>query len=188
MGSKYRISLLTWPDEMLTRDLKKSTDELKVAGKLIVNLSTNLEVTPRGNMPQIYNEINDEIPAADPRIDEATDANPATLAPPRNYGKDNSKLSSFEDAQGRLPAGWERREDNLGRSYYVDHNTKSTSWKRPKTTGFEKEEARKPLPASWEERADAEGRPYYVDHNTKTTTRLRPSADNNIPSSRLTID
>jgi E3 ubiquitin-protein ligase NEDD4 len=43
----------------------------------------------------------------------------------------SSTLSPFEDAQGRLPAGWERREDNLGRTYYVDHNTRTTSWNRP---------------------------------------------------------
>lgn len=42
-----------------------------------------------------------------------------------------AQMSPFEDAQGRLPAGWERREDNLGRTYYVDHNTRSTSWNRP---------------------------------------------------------
>ncbi|KAK4126712.1 HECT-domain-containing protein [Parathielavia appendiculata] len=47
-----------------------------------------------------------------------------------------STLSPFEDAQGRLPAGWERREDNLGRTYYVDHNTRTTSWNRPTGTGL----------------------------------------------------
>lgn len=46
-----------------------------------------------------------------------------------------SQLSPFEDAQGRLPAGWERREDNLGRTYYVDHNTRTTSWNRPTAAG-----------------------------------------------------
>ena len=40
-------------------------------------------------------------------------------------------FSSFEDSQGRLPAGWERRETNLGRTYYVDHNTRTTTWTRP---------------------------------------------------------
>ncbi|KAG9248149.1 hypothetical protein BJ878DRAFT_538659 [Calycina marina] len=44
-------------------------------------------------------------------------------------------FSSFEDAQGRLPAGWERKEDNLGRKYYVDHNTRTTSWNRPSASG-----------------------------------------------------
>jgi hypothetical protein len=49
--------------------------------------------------------------------------------------RQTSTFSSFEDAQGILPAGWERREDNLGRIYYVDHNTRSTSWTRPSATG-----------------------------------------------------
>lgn len=26
---------------------------------------------------------------------------------------------------------WERRVDHLGRPYYVDHNTRTTTWKRP---------------------------------------------------------
>ena len=44
-------------------------------------------------------------------------------------------MSPFEDQLGRLPPGWERREDNLGRQYYVDHNTRSTSWTRPTANG-----------------------------------------------------
>ena len=48
-------------------------------------------------------------------------------APSRNF-------SSFEDNQGSLPPGWERREDHLGRTYYVDHNTRSTTWARPSAT------------------------------------------------------
>ena len=30
-----------------------------------------------------------------------------------------------------LPTGWERRTDGRGRAYYVDHNTRSTTWNRP---------------------------------------------------------
>ncbi|XP_029447467.1 NEDD4-like E3 ubiquitin-protein ligase WWP1 isoform X3 [Rhinatrema bivittatum] len=30
-----------------------------------------------------------------------------------------------------LPAGWERRVDERGRVYYVDHNTRTTTWQRP---------------------------------------------------------
>jgi E3 ubiquitin-protein ligase NEDD4 len=30
-----------------------------------------------------------------------------------------------------LPPGWEARTDQLGRTYYVDHVTRSTSWQRP---------------------------------------------------------
>ena len=63
---------------------------------------------------------------------------PAAIASPSNGttaqtngGRSRTNLSSFEDSQGRLPAGWERREDNLGRTYYVDHNTRTTTWTRP---------------------------------------------------------
>ncbi|CAB3231123.1 unnamed protein product [Arctia plantaginis] len=65
-----------------------------------------------------------------------------------------------------LPAGWEMRYDVYGRRYYVDHNTRSTSWERPQ-----------PLPPGWEVRRDARGRVYYVDHNTRTTTWQRPDTE-----------
>lgn len=58
------------------------------------------------------------------------------------------------------------RFDAYGRQYYVDHNTKSTSWERPQ-----------PLPAGWELRRDNRGRIYYVDHNTRTTTWQRPNVE-----------
>lgn len=34
-----------------------------------------------------------------------------------------------------LPPGWERRNDQQGRTYYVDHNTRSTTWHRPAIQG-----------------------------------------------------
>lgn len=30
-----------------------------------------------------------------------------------------------------LPPGWEEKVDNLGRTYYVNHNKRNTQWKRP---------------------------------------------------------
>ena len=39
-----------------------------------------------------------------------------------------------------LPAGWEERKNGKGRTYYIDHNTKKTQWKRPtESTGAAKE-------------------------------------------------
>ena len=52
---------------------------------------------------------------------------------------------------------WEVRFDKYNRRYYVDHNTRSTTWERPQ-----------PLPAGWEMRRDPRGRVYYVDHNTRS--------------------
>ena len=40
-------------------------------------------------------------------------------------------FNASEDQYGPLPEGWERRIDPLGRTYYVDHNTRSTTWNRP---------------------------------------------------------
>jgi E3 ubiquitin-protein ligase NEDD4 len=34
-----------------------------------------------------------------------------------------------------LPPGWEQTADKLGRTYFVDHNTKTTTWRRPKIPG-----------------------------------------------------
>uniref|UniRef100_A0A8C9TK30 E3 ubiquitin-protein ligase n=1 Tax=Scleropages formosus TaxID=113540 RepID=A0A8C9TK30_SCLFO len=61
---------------------------------------------------------------------------------------------------------WEQRKDLHGRTYYVDHNTRTTTWERPQ-----------PLPAGWERRVDDRGRIYYVDHNTRTTTWQRPTME-----------
>jgi len=30
-----------------------------------------------------------------------------------------------------LPAGWEERQDEKGRSYYIDHNSRTTTWIKP---------------------------------------------------------
>ncbi|KAK3350156.1 hypothetical protein B0T25DRAFT_459009 [Lasiosphaeria hispida] len=164
-------------DQMLTRDLKKSTDNLVVHGKLIINLSTNLSAPPRPAQqqpplpsqqptasssrpsllaPQGSTLSNGDraaerpssamsglngvvgpgsqltIPLRPASLTATTPAAPTTAPNGTAHSRHNtSTLSPFEDAQGRLPAGWERREDNLGRTYYVDHNTRTTSWNRP---------------------------------------------------------
>ncbi|KAI0146935.1 HECT-domain-containing protein [Xylariaceae sp. FL1272] len=145
-------------DSMLTRDLKKSTDNLVVHGKLIINLSTNLSTPTRPQLPPSASSNRPSLApqgstmsASSERPTSSTSGpngagNQLTLpvrtngtngAPQTNgnasssQGRSTNQLSPFEDAQGRLPAGWERREDNLGRTYYVDHNTRTTSWNRP---------------------------------------------------------
>lgn len=148
---------------MITRDLKKSTDNLVVHGKLIINLSCNLSNPIRGGqasssrpggLAATGSTISSlSAPTADGRPGSAmSSTNGGSLGPPTsqhpasaggtpapaNGGpqpRPTSQLSPFEDAQGRLPAGWERREDNLGRTYYVDHNTRTTSWNRPTING-----------------------------------------------------
>jgi E3 ubiquitin-protein ligase NEDD4 len=163
---------------MLTRDLKKSNDNLVVHGKLIVNLSTNLaqaissgQNTASRPPASTMSTSNGPIPPPAPSQPSTTSVNrlestttnpvaptpvraPSSSGPPGLGGamampqtngggpppSGGRNFSSFEDNQGRLPAGWERREDNLGRTYYVDHNTRSTTWTRPSTTYNERDQ------------------------------------------------
>ncbi|KAG8428526.1 NEDD4 E3 ubiquitin-protein ligase [Metarhizium acridum] len=154
-------------DQMLTRDLKKSTDNLVVHGKLIINLSCNLSTPARGGQasssrpalsvpgassssalsapdgrPSSSMSNQNGIPPGGPQMSlphhpplVSSSSTPAPGVNGPSSSRPTSQLSPFEDNQGRLPAGWERREDNLGRTYYVDHNTRTTSWNRPTANG-----------------------------------------------------
>uniref|UniRef100_A0A672R5S7 E3 ubiquitin-protein ligase n=1 Tax=Sinocyclocheilus grahami TaxID=75366 RepID=A0A672R5S7_SINGR len=77
---------------------------------------------------------------------------------------DQTSIATETHTTDALPVGWEQRILPHGRVYYVDHNTKTTTWERP-------------LPPGWEKRVDQRGRFYYVDHNTRTTTWQRPTAE-----------
>ncbi|KAI8972706.1 E3 ubiquitin-protein ligase RSP5 [Pilobolus umbonatus] len=93
-----------------------------------------------------------------------------------------------------LPAGWEIRTNSDGRRYFVDHNTRTTTWVDPRTRTQASNDVHVqvqpisqlgPLPSGWEMRLTSTGRVYFVDHNTKTTTwddpRLPSSLDQNVP-------
>ncbi|XP_011639513.1 E3 ubiquitin-protein ligase Su(dx)-like [Pogonomyrmex barbatus] len=93
----------------------------------------------------------------------------AASMPGQSVTQSGSSVLLTEDinhSEEPLPPGWEMRYDLYGRRYYVDHNTRSTSWERPQ-----------PLPPGWEVRRDPRGRIYYVDHNTRSTTWQRPSTE-----------
>ncbi|XP_077067449.1 NEDD4-like E3 ubiquitin-protein ligase WWP2 isoform X4 [Siphateles boraxobius] len=96
-----------------------------------------------------------------PAVADSPAPPPATDAPPTT---DQISITTETQATDALPTGWEQRILPHGRVYYVDHNTKTTTWERP-------------LPPGWEKRVDQRGRFYYVDHNTRTTTWQRPTAE-----------
>ena len=99
---------------------------------------------------------------------------------------------------GELPSGWEQRFTPEGRAYFVDHNTRTTTWVDPRrqqyirtygptNTTIQQQPVSQlgPLPSGWEMRLTNTARVYFVDHNTKTTTwddpRLPSSLDQNVP-------
>ncbi|KAF9013244.1 hypothetical protein BDQ17DRAFT_1536926 [Cyathus striatus] len=60
---------------------------------------------------------------------------PPTMEMPRPQTASGAQVPAgriMEDENGiPLPTGWERRTDPQGRTYFVDHNTRSTTWHRP---------------------------------------------------------
>lgn len=106
--------------------------------------------------------------------------------------------------EGPLPSGWERRTTSDGRAYFVDHNSRTTTWvdpRRTQTMSFQSAHEGAahiaatanvqladlgPLPANWEMRTTEGGRVYFIDHSTKTTSwtdpRLPEANDPSIPA------
>ncbi|KAH9489759.1 hypothetical protein Btru_036669 [Bulinus truncatus] len=61
-------------------------------------------------------------PASNNNTADTSSTAPPTTAPP---------ASSAPVSNEPLPPGWELRTDQHGRPYYVDHNTRTTTWERP---------------------------------------------------------
>ncbi|KAB5574640.1 hypothetical protein PHYPO_G00211340 [Pangasianodon hypophthalmus] len=87
---------------------------------------------------------------------------------------------------GSMPPGWEVRSAPNGRPFFIDHNTKSTTWEDPRLripVHMRKQASLDPndlgpLPPGWEERVHSDGRIFYIDHNTKTTQWEDPRLQN----------
>lgn len=114
-------------EETITRDLKKSNENLAVSGRVIIVLS----YSSSNSAPAAISSAPPVTPANG--TSQAIDGPPAANAEQTANGDSqaNRQYSSFEDQYGRLPPGWERRTDNFGRTYYVDHNSRTTTWQRP---------------------------------------------------------
>ncbi|CAK6450677.1 unnamed protein product [Pipistrellus nathusii] len=94
---------------------------------------------------------------------------PAPAAPPAPP----APLRARESAELPLPAGWEEARDYDGRVFYIDHNTRQTSWIDPR------DRITKPLtfadcvgdelPLGWETVYDKQIGIYYMDHINKLT-------------------
>uniref|UniRef100_A0A8C0Y6D1 E3 ubiquitin-protein ligase n=1 Tax=Cyprinus carpio carpio TaxID=630221 RepID=A0A8C0Y6D1_CYPCA len=116
--------------------------------------------------------------------------NPTVYAPPLlspDVSPQHALAQSPEHA-GLMPAGWEVRSAPNGRPFFIDHNTKTTTWDDPRLKVPVHIRRRVsldptdlgPLPPGWEERVHSDGRIFYINHNTKATQwedpRLQSSA------------
>lgn len=147
-------------EQTVAEELKRSNANLPVSGKLILTIShknTTAASDPRD--PTNFNSRSANNTSSTRPPMSAVSSNSTSHGPPPNAqfpgalaslstpSTENSsrQFSSFEDQLGRLPPGWERRTDNFGRTYYVDHNTRSTTWKRPT---IDSSDPRRPPPLS----------------------------------------
>ncbi|XP_070542382.1 E3 ubiquitin-protein ligase NEDD4-like isoform X2 [Ptychodera flava] len=92
---------------------------------------------------------------------------------------------------GSLPPGWEAQKAPNGRWFFIDHNTRKTSWTDPRLMNRTHPNLRSqtinrpranpelgPLPPGWEERVHSDGRIFYIDHNNRTTQWEDPRMQN----------
>nr|XP_058133778.1 E3 ubiquitin-protein ligase NEDD4-like isoform X13 [Dasypus novemcinctus] len=91
--------------------------------ELSEELSRRLQITPDSNGEQFSALIQRE-PSSRLRSCSVTDAvaEQAHLPPP--------SVAYVHTTPG-LPSGWEERKDAKGRTYYVNHNNRTTTWTRP---------------------------------------------------------
>jgi E3 ubiquitin-protein ligase NEDD4 len=234
---------ISFEDTMLTRDLKRSSDNLVVSGKLIFSVTTNLEGAPRratvrplllpppgsnmsssassistsmaGNTPTTERPLSgaDQIPSSPmpssatpvrqptqtPQPTQPSQPPPPQQQPPQHQshpsssslanggfpGRQGTTRNPFQDGHGRLPNGWERREDHLGRIYYVDHNTRTTSWERP--TGGAAEQRNEREAATQVERQRHQNRTLPEDRAGANSPTIAGQADSGAAASGAVV-
>ncbi|XP_028933341.1 membrane-associated guanylate kinase, WW and PDZ domain-containing protein 2 isoform X4 [Ornithorhynchus anatinus] len=99
------------------------------------------------------------------------------------------------DELGSLPDNWEMAYTEKGEVYFIDHNTKTTSWLDPRLAKKAKppEECKEnELPYGWEKIDDPIYGTYYVDHINRRTQFENPVLEakrklqqNNMPTTEL---
>jgi len=99
------------------------------------------------------------------------------------YARSHSLFNQFEHRflpqtdtndpnEDPLPEGWQRMFDNQGRSYYVNHSSKTTQWEDPRRMDSHAFDT--PLPNGYEMRYTKEGQAYFYNRRTKTLTFQDP--------------
>ena len=88
---------------------------------------------------------------------------------------DQSPSAPVVPGDSGLPEGWEMKFTEAGMVFYIDHNTRTTSWHHPRTPQpllLDREDSLElqPLPEGWEEKYTDKGKVFFIDHKNKKTT------------------
>jgi hypothetical protein len=170
-----------------TFELQKSNDDLVVNGhlslRIIIGNSTVSPIPLSNALADLFGTVN---------ISQQPSNTSSSQWPTTGFNTQSDELRP-------LPPNWERRQDPLGKNYYVDRVTQMTTWYLPfsnpaaNTTGprvARQQSSAAPtpaptadgagaLPAGWEERRTPEGRVYYVDRKLE----FSPCRDHRLTSS-----
>uniref|UniRef100_A0A672YY76 E3 ubiquitin-protein ligase n=1 Tax=Sphaeramia orbicularis TaxID=375764 RepID=A0A672YY76_9TELE len=90
----------------------------------------------------------------------------------------SSPKSQHKAQQSFLPPGWEMRIAPNGRPFFIDHNSRTTTWEDPRLkypVHMRNKNSMEPgdlgpLPPGWEERVHTDGRTFYIDHSKLNST------------------
>lgn len=105
-------------------DLRPSTAKDLVKGSVTVSLTTDLPQGARST-PGLATSSPSLNPAS------ASTSNLMATHPHRHPQQKYVPDSPYADELGPLPPGWERQTDSHGRTYYIDHSNRTTTWTRP---------------------------------------------------------
>lgn len=94
------------------------------------NSSAGVMNIAQSNIPEEDENMSDENSAikSSKSSNLMTKATVAGDATPSNEARSSGSKIIVEE----LPVHWEARQDHLGRVFYIDHKTRTTTWKRPK--------------------------------------------------------
>ncbi|XP_076743013.1 NEDD4-like E3 ubiquitin-protein ligase WWP2 isoform X2 [Maylandia zebra] len=93
-----------------------------------VSLHTPPPSSPSGRSPAASSSSSSPSPGQQEALGPAASVEPSSNTTSSTEQASNSTTEPTTDS---LPAGWEKRVDQRGRFYYVDHNTRTTTWQRP---------------------------------------------------------
>ncbi|KAJ2547957.1 hypothetical protein EV175_005021, partial [Coemansia sp. RSA 1933] len=159
------VNVQTGGDAMVTQDLKNSNNSDPVQGRLVMQFSVEaaarlpmFTLFSRHNRHREANRQpganrNNSSSQAGPVLRNPTAAAatatagsgasatsstsppPPAGAPPAGGPATRSSAVNTTESGDAMPQGWEQRIDHLGRVYYVDHNSRTTTWRRPQVAG-----------------------------------------------------
>ncbi|XP_037130036.1 membrane-associated guanylate kinase, WW and PDZ domain-containing protein 1-like isoform X13 [Syngnathus acus] len=160
-----------------------------VIGTVILRDAGSRQSTPKRT--KSYNDMQSVrvVPADDDDDNQASEMNNAFTADSGQQTLAEPQVSP-EDAVGPLPENWEMAYTENGELYFIDHNTKTTSWLDPRCRdkasrpleecdddeGIHTEdlESDLELPPGWERIDDPVYGIYYVDHINRKTQYENP--------------